>query len=54
MLEGEKVARIQQAEGEVAVFKKLYEQYAGNKEITRQRLIVETLEAVLQMLKFIS
>lgn len=45
--EGEKVARIQQAEGEVAVFKKLYEQYAGNKEITRQRLIVETLEAVL-------
>ncbi|RUL56412.1 FtsH protease activity modulator HflK [Lysinibacillus antri] len=45
--EGEKVARIQQAEGEVAVFTKLYEQYEGNKEITRQRLILETLEAVL-------
>lgn len=45
--EGEKIARIQQAEGEVAVFDKLYEQYAGNKEITRQRLILETLETVL-------
>ncbi|MFP3919862.1 FtsH protease activity modulator HflK [Lysinibacillus telephonicus] len=45
--EGEKIARIQQAEGEVAVFNKLYEQYTGNREITRQRLILETLETVL-------
>ncbi len=45
--EGEKIARIQQAEGEVAVFNKLYEQYTGNAEITRQRLIIETLESVL-------
>lgn len=45
--EGEKISRIQQAEGEVAVFNKLYEQYRGNKEITRQRLVIETLERVL-------
>ncbi|MFC7684397.1 FtsH protease activity modulator HflK [Ureibacillus sp. GCM10028918] len=45
--EGEKVARVQQAEGEVAIFKELYEEYQGNQEITRQRLILETLENVL-------
>lgn len=45
--EGGKTARIQKAEGEVAVFNKLYEQYRGNQEITRQRLILETLENVL-------
>ncbi|MEK4230306.1 FtsH protease activity modulator HflK [Solibacillus sp. FSL H8-0538] len=45
--EGQKTARIQQAEGEVAVFNKLYEQYSGNKAITRERLVIETLEAVL-------
>ncbi len=45
--EGEKIARIEQATGEVAVFNKLYEQYAGNKEITRDRLVLETLETVL-------
>lgn len=45
--EGEKVARIQEAEGEVEVFKKLYAEYKGNQEITRQRLIIETLENVL-------
>ena len=45
--EGEKVARVQQAEGEVAIFNKLYEEYKGNQEITRQRLIIETLENVL-------
>ncbi|HWK24213.1 MAG TPA: FtsH protease activity modulator HflK [Ureibacillus sp.] len=45
--EGEKVARVQQAQGEVAIFKELYEEYKGNQEITRQRLILETLENVL-------
>lgn len=45
--EGEKVARVQQAEGEVAIFKELYEEYQGNQEITRQRLVLETLENVL-------
>lgn len=45
--EGEKIARIEQATGEVAVFNKLYEQYAGNKAITSERLVLETLETVL-------
>ncbi|KGR77485.1 FtsH protease activity modulator HflK [Ureibacillus manganicus] len=45
--EGDKIARIQQAEGDVAVFNSLYEQYVQNKEITRSRLILETLEQVL-------
>ena len=45
--EGEKIARIEQARGEVAVFDKLYEQYRGNQAITRERLVIETLEAVL-------
>ncbi|WP_332649975.1 FtsH protease activity modulator HflK [Lysinibacillus sp. 54212] len=45
--EGEKIARIQQAKGEVAVFNELYKQYANNKEITRERLVLETLENVL-------
>ncbi|WP_404427067.1 FtsH protease activity modulator HflK [Ureibacillus chungkukjangi] len=45
--EGEKIARIQQAEGEVAIFNDLYKEYEGNKDITRQRLILETLENVL-------
>lgn len=45
--EGEKTARIEQAKGEVAVFDKLFEQYRGNQAITRDRLVIETLEAVL-------
>lgn len=45
--EGAKTARIQQAQGDVAVFDKLYAQYSGNKQITRERLIIETLESVL-------
>lgn len=45
--EGAKIARIEQAEGDVAVFNEVYEQYRLNKEITRERLMLETLEAVL-------
>lgn len=45
--EGEKTARIQQAQGDVAVFNKLYEQYRGNQQVTRERLVIETLEKVL-------
>ncbi|BDH62571.1 hypothetical protein MTP04_27010 [Lysinibacillus sp. PLM2] len=45
--EGEKTARIQQAEGDVAVFNGLYAQYSLNKDITKSRLILETLEQVL-------
>lgn len=45
--EGAKTARIEQAQGDIAVFDKLYAEYRGNKEITRERLILETLETVL-------
>lgn len=44
---GQKTARIEQARGDVALFDKLYAEYKGNKEITRQRLVLETLEQVL-------
>ncbi len=45
--EGQKFARIEQAQGDVAVFNKLYNEYKGNKAITRERLVLETLENVL-------
>ncbi|MGB2993963.1 MAG: FtsH protease activity modulator HflK, partial [Paenisporosarcina sp.] len=44
---GQRTARIEQAQGEVAVFDKLYAEYKSNQEITRQRLVIETLESVL-------
>lgn len=44
---GQKTARIEQALGDVAVFNKLYDEYALNKAITRERLMIETLETVL-------
>ncbi|QUG42328.1 FtsH protease activity modulator HflK [Psychrobacillus sp. INOP01] len=44
---GHKTARIEQAKGDVALFDKLYAEYQNNKEITKQRLVMETLEAVL-------
>ncbi|MFJ8264468.1 FtsH protease activity modulator HflK [Peribacillus asahii] len=45
--EGDKTKRIETARGDVAVFDKLYAEYKSNKEITRSRLILETLEQVL-------
>lgn len=48
---GQKTARIEQALGDVALFKNLHAEYANNKEITRQRLILETLEQVLPKAK---
>ena len=44
---GEKTARVAEAQGETAVFNQLYAQYAINKSITRERLVIETLEEVL-------
>ena len=44
---GLKTSRIEQAKGDVALFDKLFAEYQHNKEITRQRLIMETLDAVL-------
>ncbi|OED32094.1 HflK protein [Planococcus maritimus] len=45
--EAQKVERVEQATGDVAVFDKLYAEYEGNPEVTKQRLIMETLESVL-------
>lgn len=45
--EGQKIERIETARGDVAKFNAIYEEYAKNNEITRQRLIIETLEVVL-------
>ncbi|MFJ8245765.1 FtsH protease activity modulator HflK [Peribacillus asahii] len=45
--EGDKTKRIEMARGDVSVFDKLYAEYKSNKEITRSRLILETLEQVL-------
>lgn len=45
--EGDKKKRTETARGDVAVFDKLYAEYRNNKEITRSRLVIETLEEVL-------
>lgn len=45
--EGQKIERIENARGDVSKFDAIYGEYANNNEITRQRLIIETLEAVL-------
>ncbi|SFB17233.1 MULTISPECIES: FtsH protease activity modulator HflK [unclassified Bacillus (in: firmicutes)] len=44
---GDKAARIERARGDVAVFNKLYGEYKNNPEITKQRLVLETIEQVL-------
>lgn len=44
---GEKAARVAEAQGETAIFNQLYNEYAINKAITRERLVIETLEEVL-------
>lgn len=45
--EGAKAERIERARGDVAKFNALYEQYLANKEVTRERLVLETLEQIL-------
>jgi modulator of FtsH protease HflK len=45
--QGDKAARIEAARGDVAVFNKLFVEYQKNPQITRQRLVLETLEQVL-------
>ncbi|MDF9760209.1 membrane protease subunit HflK [Peribacillus simplex] len=44
---GDKAARTEAARGDVAVFEKLLSEYKGNKGITKDRLVIETLEEVL-------
>lgn len=45
--EGEKSARLERARGDVAVFNKIYAEYKNSPEITKERLMIETLEQVL-------
>ncbi|MFC4403689.1 FtsH protease activity modulator HflK [Gracilibacillus xinjiangensis] len=45
--EGDKVERIETARGNVAGFNALYDAYQSNPDITRQRLVLETLDEVL-------
>ena len=45
--QGYAIDRVNRAHGDVARFQKIYEAYAANKEVTRKRLYLETLEAVL-------
>ncbi len=51
--EAQKAARIAEAEGQVARFNAMYEQYALNPEVTRRRMYYEALEDVLPDLKVI-
>lgn len=48
---GQKKSRVEQALGDVALFNDLYGEYKDNKAITRQRLVIETLESVLPKAK---
>ncbi|GKV54574.1 HflK protein [Sporosarcina sp. NCCP-2222] len=48
---GQKKSRVEQALGDVALFNDLHAEYAKNKTITRQRLVIETLESVLPKAK---
>ncbi|MCM3715053.1 FtsH protease activity modulator HflK [Halalkalibacter oceani] len=45
--EGTRTERIERARGDVARFEALYDEYLVNPEVTRQRLVLETLENVL-------
>jgi membrane protease subunit HflK len=51
--EAQKAARIAEAEGQVARFNAMYEQYALNPLITKQRMFYEALEDLLPDLKVI-
>ncbi|MCF6139003.1 FtsH protease activity modulator HflK [Pseudalkalibacillus berkeleyi] len=45
--EGDKAARIEKARGDVATFNALYSEFTKQPEITRERLVLETLDEVL-------
>ena len=51
--EAQKASRIAEAEGQVARFNAMYEQYAQNPLITKQRMFYEALESVLPDLKVV-
>ena len=45
--EGDKIARIENARGNIAAFNALYAAYENNPAVTKQRLVLETLDQVL-------
>ncbi|WP_017756083.1 FtsH protease activity modulator HflK [Calidifontibacillus oryziterrae] len=45
--EGDRAARIETARGDVAIFNALYNEYKKQPDITRKRLVLETLDQVL-------
>jgi modulator of FtsH protease HflK len=45
--EGTKAERVERARGDASLFDSLYSEYVVNPEVTRQRLVIETLERVL-------
>ncbi|WP_226667074.1 FtsH protease activity modulator HflK [Metabacillus litoralis] len=45
--QGDKAARMQEARGDVAQFNAIYNEYKGAKDITRKRLVLETIDQVL-------
>ena len=51
--EADKTARIKEAEGEVAKFNAMYEEYIKFPEITKQRMYYETMEKLLPEIKVI-
>jgi membrane protease subunit HflK len=51
--EAEKRARILNAEGDVAKFNAIYEEYVKNPKVTKERLVLETLERILPNAKII-
>ena len=44
---GDKAQRVEIARGDVAKFRSLYKEYKGSPEITKERLVLETLDQVL-------
>src|SRR5690606_8078034 len=51
--EAEKKSRILNAEGDVAKFNAIYNEYVNNQSVTTDRLILETLETILPNAKLI-
>ena len=51
--EAQKASRIAEAEGQVARFNAMYEQYALNPLITKQRMFYEAMEEILPGVKII-
>jgi membrane protease subunit HflK len=45
--EGYKDARIARAMGEAERFNQLYDAYIGGRDVTRERIYIETMEAVM-------